>query len=199
MSVRDEKIVAGMVGVMMQNPTRVKEREWMAQQLTEITVLAGDFEADSTTDGVRVVQEFLQSNAARLLESAFLLFQRIGLDMAPKAEEGFTFDDAMRAGLTYLPSLGGLAEAGTQEDSSPPSSPHERELGEQPLALRMAERELTPQDLVKASTEQLTFKMVKRAMKGRRLTENTMTKVRNAWNAATQREDTAAELFNYEP
>lgn len=74
-----------------------------------------------------------------------------------------------------------------------------RDLGEQPLARLMAERSLSPADLVTASTEQITHKMVSRAMKGRRLTRNTMGKVVRAWNAATEGTDAASTLFDYEP
>ena len=74
-----------------------------------------------------------------------------------------------------------------------------RDLGEQPLAGRMAERGLAPRDLVTASTEQLTHKMVRRAMKGRRLTANTMDKVVRAWNRAADEASERGELFDYEP
>ena len=74
-----------------------------------------------------------------------------------------------------------------------------RDLGEQPLASLMAERGLKPQDLVAASTEQLTHKMVTRAMKGRRLTANAMGKVHRAWNRAAGDEASLGSLFNYEP
>ncbi|MCP3917240.1 MAG: hypothetical protein GY711_16960 [bacterium] len=73
------------------------------------------------------------------------------------------------------------------------------DLGEQPLADLMAERGLKPKDLVAASTEQLTHKMVTRAMKGRRLTANTMGKVHRAWNRAAEDEAGVGSLFNYEP
>ena len=69
----------------------------------------------------------------------------------------------------------------------------------EPLARRMDELELAPADLVKASEDQLTHKMVRRAMKGRRLTANTMDKVCRAWNRATRRADACADLFDYEP
>ena len=72
-------------------------------------------------------------------------------------------------------------------------------MGEQPLARRMAERGLEPHDLVAASAEQLTHKMVTRAMKGRRLTRNTMGKVVRAWNLAATSGDEAHDLFDYEP
>ena len=75
----------------------------------------------------------------------------------------------------------------------------ERDLGQQPLSLRMAERKLTPKDLVTASPDQITHKMVARAMKGRRLTKNTATKVLAAWNTVTESTDELTDLFNYRP
>ena len=74
-----------------------------------------------------------------------------------------------------------------------------RQLGEQPLARLMAERGLKPKDLVQASSEQLTHRMVTRAAKGRRLTANTMGKVLRAWNLASGSEHRQEELFDYEP
>ena len=75
----------------------------------------------------------------------------------------------------------------------------ERDLGPQPLAERMREHGLQAADLVRASTEQLTHKMVSRATKGRRLTARTMGKVVRAWNAASGSEHAPEDLFNYVP
>jgi hypothetical protein len=73
----------------------------------------------------------------------------------------------------------------------------ERDLGPQPLAQIMAQRDLKGHDLVQASTEQLTHKMVSRACKGRRLTPNVQGKVLRALNAATADHYTLTDLFNY--
>jgi len=73
----------------------------------------------------------------------------------------------------------------------------ERNLGVQPLAQIMAEHELKPHDLVAASTEQITHKMVTRAAKGRRLTPHVQAKIRNALNAATGQHYALSDLFNY--
>jgi len=73
----------------------------------------------------------------------------------------------------------------------------ERDLGPQPIARIMAERNLKPHDLVAASTQQLTHKMVSRACKGRRLTLNAQTKVLNALNTATGKSYLLRDLFNY--
>lgn len=73
----------------------------------------------------------------------------------------------------------------------------DRDLGPQPLAELMRHHGLSAHDLVAASTEQLTHKMVARACKGRRLTPNVQGKVLRALNAAAGREYALGELFTY--
>jgi hypothetical protein len=72
------------------------------------------------------------------------------------------------------------------------------DLGPQPIARLMAEFGLKPNDLVSNSTEQITHKMVGRAIKGRRLTPNIQRKILNALNKAANRQYQLKELFNYE-
>ena len=99
-----QKVVAGLLTVMVKNSTRVREREWIARQLTEVVLLAVEFDAETPDAGVRTVQEFIQDNAAELLNATYLLFQRVGLDLASRTETGFSFEEAMRIGLAYFPS-----------------------------------------------------------------------------------------------
>ncbi|MDT8391231.1 MAG: hypothetical protein RRC34_12060 [Lentisphaeria bacterium] len=73
----------------------------------------------------------------------------------------------------------------------------ERNLGEQPVAAIMRELRLNPKDLVSASPAQITFKMVSRACKGRRLTSRVQLKIRAALNTAAQRDFSVSDLFNY--
>ncbi len=73
----------------------------------------------------------------------------------------------------------------------------ERNLGPQPITDIMARHKLKPHGIVAASTKQLTHKMVTRACKGRRLTDNTKSKVLNALNLAADKNYTLSDLFNY--
>ncbi|MCX8494367.1 MAG: hypothetical protein ORN23_09090 [Chthoniobacterales bacterium] len=73
----------------------------------------------------------------------------------------------------------------------------ERDLGEQPLNRLMAELGLKSHDLVAASTEQITHKMVQRGCKGRRLTKNVQGKLLRALNTATGGTYVVADLFTY--
>ena len=78
-----------------------------------------------------------------------------------------------------------------------PDEPRERNLGEQPVAGVLTAHALRAQDLVAASGEGLTHKMVARACRGRWLTPNTRGKVQRALNRAAGREYRLEELFNY--
>ena len=73
----------------------------------------------------------------------------------------------------------------------------ERELGQQPIAAIMAKQGIKPHDMVAASTEQLTHKMVSRACKGRILTPRVKVKVLNSLNCLTGQSYSLQDLFNY--
>lgn len=73
----------------------------------------------------------------------------------------------------------------------------ERNLGFQPIRELMEQHGLSTHDLVAASTEQLTHKMVSRAVKGRRLTDRAQAKVLKSLNQATESEYGLSDLFNY--
>ncbi len=72
-----------------------------------------------------------------------------------------------------------------------------RDMGHQPLIDLMLQYGVTPQHLVAASTEQLTFKMIARAARGRWCTLNTRQKVLRALRTAAGRSYSLNELFTY--
>ncbi|MCB1194652.1 hypothetical protein KDK77_00570 [bacterium] len=73
----------------------------------------------------------------------------------------------------------------------------QRDFGEQPIARIMADHNLKPHDIVAASTEQITHKMVAKAIKGRRLTPHIKIKILNALNAVSQKNYSLGDLFTY--
>ena len=77
-------------------------------------------------------------------------------------------------------------EAYEDLNGQPPDG--ERDLGEQPISGLLAAHGLKPHDLVAASTEQITHKMVQRACKGRWLTPNTRLKILRALNEASNKD-----------
>ena len=72
-----------------------------------------------------------------------------------------------------------------------------RDLGEQPIAKIMALCGLKAHDLVANSDEQITYKMISRAVKGRRLTPKVQCKILNALNEVTGKQYKINDLFNY--
>jgi glycerol-3-phosphate dehydrogenase len=74
----------------------------------------------------------------------------------------------------------------------------ENEIGTQPLDALMTSLGLSNHDLVAASTEQLSHKMVQKGRKGRRLTPKIKTKILNALLIAVpDRAFAHRDLFNY--
>jgi hypothetical protein len=78
------------------------------------------------------------------------------------------------------------------------SQPGPDDSGRQPLDDVMTRLGLSNADLVRASTEQLTHKMVQKGRKGRRLTPNARWKILSALQRLKPDEGlTLKELFNY--
>jgi len=73
----------------------------------------------------------------------------------------------------------------------------ENNLGEQPISRIMVASGLKPHDVVAHSDEQITHKMVTRAMKGRRLTPHVQLKVLNALNKVLGKNYSLKDLFTY--
>ena len=72
-----------------------------------------------------------------------------------------------------------------------------KNLGEQPISKIMSASELKPHDLIAHSNEQLTHKMVARAIRGRRLTTHVQLKVCNALNNVVGKNYSLKDLFTY--
>jgi hypothetical protein len=70
-------------------------------------------------------------------------------------------------------------------------------MGPQPLGRLMEELSLKPHNLVEASPDQITHKLVSRAIKGRWLTRHSQRLIVRAWRAATGRSEGVGELFGY--
>lgn len=73
----------------------------------------------------------------------------------------------------------------------------EHNLGPQPIIELLQKHKLTHHDLVAASTEQITHKMVSRACKGRKLSRRVQFKLVNAINTASEQNYTLKDCFTY--
>ncbi len=72
-----------------------------------------------------------------------------------------------------------------------------RDLGTQPIAEILLAHNIGARDLVKASTEQITHKMVSRACKGKRLTPRVQSKIVRAINTVAGKTYSPTDLFTY--
>lgn len=70
-------------------------------------------------------------------------------------------------------------------------------MGQQPLDALLQQLQLSNHDLVKASPDQLTHKMVQKGRRGRQLTRHTQNKILAALNSAAGSAYRLEQLFTY--
>jgi hypothetical protein len=100
---RQRKIVGGVIAIMVENPERVREREWIAEQFTQVALLACGFEdVAGAQQGGELLQAYVQENVGPLLNACYELFQVVGDDLAPRLSAGLSRQDAVAHALSYL-------------------------------------------------------------------------------------------------
>lgn len=100
---RQKKIVGGVLAVMIKNPERVPEKEWISEQFTQVVLLACDFEDVGSVDqGVGRIQAYAQEHIDTLLSTCFQLFAVTAEDLAPRVAEGLTRDEALAHAMNYF-------------------------------------------------------------------------------------------------
>jgi len=101
-----KKIVGGLIAIMIENPDLIRDREWIAEQFTQVTLLAVDVEdaedESGPEQGMLKVQSYVQENVNLLLNACYLLFQVVGEDLASRVEEGFSREEAVAHALGYF-------------------------------------------------------------------------------------------------
>ncbi len=98
------KVAGGMLAVMFASPDRVKDREWMSEQFTQVALLTGQFEeAEHAHEGVEVAQAWIKANITAVLNACFALFVHVAEDMRGRhGSETFSASDAMIQALGYF-------------------------------------------------------------------------------------------------
>ena len=75
----EKKVVGGMLAVMFGQPAKIRDREWMSEQFTQVALLTGQFEdVEHAHDGVERAQEWLR-NGAKPSETVHSIFKRQGV------------------------------------------------------------------------------------------------------------------------
>jgi hypothetical protein len=110
---RRKKIIGALLAVMFRDASRVRDREWIAEQFTEVALLAGQFESPEALQG------WVRENIHPILNSSYALFAVVGEDLASRAATGFTHAEAMFAALSYFDASGEDVEGEAEGDSPP--------------------------------------------------------------------------------
>jgi hypothetical protein len=105
LSVAEKKVLGGMIVVMIHDHTRVKQREFIAENFTRLAVPALQLDADGEVDAdLDAVQAFVDASMGRVLDLAYPLFALVAEDMRGKmaAGQGHSLADATAQAMGYF-------------------------------------------------------------------------------------------------
>ena len=100
----EKKVVGGVLAVMFQSPERVREREWIVEQFTEVALFTGEFEeVGEAHEGFEAAREWVHEHIDRVLNVCYALFVHVAEDLRKRHGEGtFSASDAMILALGYF-------------------------------------------------------------------------------------------------
>ncbi|MEM1449961.1 MAG: hypothetical protein AAGI22_12670 [Planctomycetota bacterium] len=98
-----KKVVGGVLAVMFRSPDRVRDREWIVEQFTQVALLTGEFEAvEHAHEGVDVAQRWVREHIDVTLNACYALFLHVADDLSSRDETERTPSEAMLQALTYF-------------------------------------------------------------------------------------------------
>ncbi|MEM9381510.1 MAG: hypothetical protein AAGB93_16265 [Planctomycetota bacterium] len=91
-----KKVVGGVLAVMFRTPDRVRDREWIVEQFTQVALLTGEFE------GVEAAQQWVREHIDATLNACYALFLHVADDLRSRDETERTASEAMLQALNYF-------------------------------------------------------------------------------------------------
>lgn len=84
----DRKVAGGVLTLLMREPEKVRDEEWLAERFVEVAVVAHGFPEDgtATTDDVEVVRTYAEARRRPILNAAIALFVRTAVELAAAGE-----------------------------------------------------------------------------------------------------------------
>lgn len=98
-----KKVVGGLLAVMFRSPDRVRDREWIVEQFTQVALLTGQFDhVEHAHEGVEVAQAWVRENIDGVLNACFALFLHVADDLGGEDAGTVSPSDALIQALTYF-------------------------------------------------------------------------------------------------
>lgn len=84
----DRRVTGGVITLLMRDPERVRDQEWLAERFVEVAVVAHGFPEDgtATTEDVEVVRTYAESRRRPILNAAIALFVRTAVELTAAGE-----------------------------------------------------------------------------------------------------------------
>lgn len=100
---RQQKVAAAMTLVLIREPGQIRDREWIAEQLTHLTAKAHGFEDDPDPEQLEGLRTWILENRDSVLNAAFAVFAHAAQEIQEQgAGQELTFAAASRVALGYF-------------------------------------------------------------------------------------------------
>ncbi len=102
----DRKIVGGLLALLIADPVRIRDREWLSQQFVQLAVVGHGFDRDggdaaASSDDVELVRLYAERRMPDVLAATAAVFVRVADDLRAR-NGGFGLADAQAAVRGYL-------------------------------------------------------------------------------------------------
>ena len=100
---RDRRVLGGLVALMITEPNKVRDQEWMSEKFVHVAVVAHGFDdqGEASSEDVALVQDYAQARMPDIVLAAANLFVRVAQDLESRPEKP-TFDEARAVVREYL-------------------------------------------------------------------------------------------------
>ena len=98
------KVVGGVLAAMFSSPERVRDREWISEQFTQVALLTGEFEdVGEAHEGFEAARSWIRAHIDEVLSACYALFVHVAEDLRQRhGDESFSASDAMILALGYF-------------------------------------------------------------------------------------------------
>lgn len=99
-----KKVVGGTLAAMFAAPDRVRDREWIVEQFTQVALLTGEFEdVGEAHEGFEAARGWVRTHIDEVLNACYALFVHVADDLRQSRGDGsFSASDAMIQALGYF-------------------------------------------------------------------------------------------------
>lgn len=101
----EQKLIGSLMALLLQDPHKAREREWVAEQVTQLFLLTHKEAIEAHQDqssALAFIESEVRKKAPVWVELTFALFHQTAQDLTPLLKDGLSRGDALAHAMTYF-------------------------------------------------------------------------------------------------